>query len=228
MDRQPEFKEAANQILESVRLPAFRPADAGPMVIAIEGPNGAGKTTLSWALSRSLGVPWCLGTDEAWAAEHLKTRMIRDADWFASAMFFLSGCFEQARLLRQRPDRMIIMDRSIWSTLAVHAASNVERLRALVEMLQPIAENIHVPHLTLVLEASFEACQDRIAGKSGTARALDELTASVEFHDREADFYRWLGRKSAAVIFLDTNRASAEEVAGRAAALLQSRLTGVS
>src|SRR5713226_8280645 len=92
---------------QPLSLPQFRdqhPAP-GPAVVAIEGPNGAGKTTLSWALSRKLGVPWCLGTDEAWFAEPLKVRMIRDAEWYASAMFFLSGCFEQTRLLRNRGDR---------------------------------------------------------------------------------------------------------------------------
>src|SRR5262245_43614313 len=85
-------------------LPPFgQKAMAGPIIVAIEGPNGAGKTTLSWALSRKLGVPWCLGTDEAWFTESLKVRMIRDAEWWSSAMFFLSGCLEQMRLLRARP-----------------------------------------------------------------------------------------------------------------------------
>src|SRR5271165_5710468 len=162
------FPEAA---LQSLRLPAFRePSARGPVVVAIEGPNGAGKTTLSWALSRRLGVPWCLGTDEAWFAEPLKVRMIRDAEWHASAMFFLSGCFEQARLLRNHSDRLVIMDRCLWSTLAVHAAESLERLKALIAMLQPVARHIEVPHLTLVLEASFVTCQSRIAQKSGTAR----------------------------------------------------------
>ncbi len=86
--------------LEPMRLPPFAGRDgAGPFVVALEGANGSGKTTLCQLLSRSLGAPGCLGTDEAWFSESFKTRMIRDAEWFASAMFFLSGCFEQMRLL---------------------------------------------------------------------------------------------------------------------------------
>ena len=81
--------------------------------------------------------------------------MIRDAEWFASAMFFLSGCFEQMRVLRGRPDPLVIMDRSLWSTLAVHGAEDPERLEALLAMLRPVAAQIHVPDLTLVLEADF-------------------------------------------------------------------------
>jgi thymidylate kinase len=213
--------------LRSLSLPNFRERPgAGPFVVAIEGPNGAGKTTLSWALSRSLGVPWCLGTDEAWFAEPLKVRMIRDAEWYASAMFFLSGCFEQTRLLRTRADRLVIMDRCLWSTLAVHAAENVKRLETLIAMLRPIAQDIQLPSLTIVLEASFAACQSRIAKKSGTDRALDELTANAAFHAREREFYQWLGQHNPSVVFLDADRPTADEVASKALALVNSKLAG--
>jgi thymidylate kinase len=208
--------------LQSLRLPPFaNQPNAGPSVVAIEGPNGAGKTTLSWALARHLGVPWCLGTDEAWFAEPLKVRMIRDAEWHASAMFFLSGCFEQTRLLRQRSDRLIIMDRSLWSTLAVHAAESTARLQALIAMLQPVAGQIQIPPLTLVLEASFATCQSRISNKSGTARALDELTATSDFHHRERQFYRWLGTQSSSISFLDADQANADQVAEKALSLIR-------
>ena len=72
--------------LEELDLPPFRQqTTTEPVVVAIEGPNGAGKTTLSWALSRKLGAARHLGTDEAWFAEPLKVRMIRDADWLLKA-----------------------------------------------------------------------------------------------------------------------------------------------
>jgi len=210
----------------SLCLPPFVPAETGPRIVAIEGPNGAGKTTLSWALSQKRGVPWCLGTDEAWAADNLKVRMIRDAEWFASAMFFLSGCFEQNRLLRQRADTSIIMDRSLWSTLAVHAAADATRLPILLDMLRPIAAEVHIPHLTIVLEASFATCQSRIANKTGTARALDQLTATTNFHSRESDFYHWLAEQSSTIAFLDVDRAGAGEVAEMASRLVESKLPG--
>lgn len=211
--------------LQSLKLPGFAAARrATPFVVAIEGPNGAGKTTLSWALSRELGMPWCLGTDEAWFAETFKVRMIRDAEWHASALFFLSGCFEQTRLLRKRSEPLLIMDRSLWSTLAVHGAASTERLHALLAMLQPIADLVETPHLTLVLEASFATCQSRIANKSGTARVLDELTASCSFHAREREFYRWLATQIDTLRFLDTDQLSAAEVATRTLEIVRPHL----
>jgi thymidylate kinase len=205
-----------------VRLPRFADREAsGPFVVAIEGANGAGKTTLCRALSASLRLPTCLGTDEAWFSEPFKVRMIRDAQWHASAMFFLSGCFEQMRVLRDRPEPMVILDRSLWSTLAVHAATSRERIEALLAMLNPVARDIRVPDLTLVLEASFETCQARIARKTGTARALDELTANAPFHSRERGFYRWLGRHQAAIQFLDVNHRDPRQAVEAACALIR-------
>jgi thymidylate kinase len=147
--------------------------------------------------------------------------MIGEADWYASAMFFLSGCFEQMRRLRGRSERMIIMDRSLWSTLAVHAAENAARLEALLAMLQPIAAQIQVPDLTIVLEASFDTCQERIGRKSGMARVLDQLTANSAFHERERVFYHWLARELHRLKFLDVNTATPDVVAASAHNLIR-------
>lgn len=213
--------------LEPLRLPQFAGRDAArPVVVALEGPNGAGKTTLCPLLARRLAAPVCLGTDAAWFSDAFKTRMIRDADWFASAMFFLSGCCEQMRVLRGRPDPLVIMDRSLWSTLAVHGAGSPERLAALLALLQPVAAQIPVPDLTLVLEADFATCQSRIARKSGPSRRLDELTATPAFHAREQGFYHWLARQRGEVRLLDASQAGPETIAERATALIRERAGG--
>jgi thymidylate kinase len=211
-------------VFDSLRLPVFASrAASGPIVVAVEGPNGAGKTTLCGLLSGKVGARCCLGTEDAWFAEAFKTRMIRDAEWFASAMFFLSGCFERMRVLRGWADRLVIMDRSLWSTLAVHGAESSERLETLLGMLKPVAAQIHVPDVTLVLEASFETCQSRIARKSGADRLLDELTAVSAFHERERQFYRWLAHERSDVLFLNANRGGPDALAESASALIGAR-----
>jgi thymidylate kinase len=207
--------------LDQTSLPEFAGRDISrPFVVALEGANGAGKSTLCRILAQSFGAHACLGTDEAWFSEVFKTRMIRDAEWYVSAMFFLSGCLEQMRVLRNCPQPLIIMDRSLWSTLAVQGGHNPERLETLLAMLRPVAAQIHVPDLTLVLDASFETCQSRIARKSGAARRLDDLTANAAFHAREQAFYRWLARHRAEVRFLNANPTGPETIAGQASALI--------
>jgi thymidylate kinase len=210
--------------LEALQLPRFAPREAGrPFVVALEGANGVGKTTLCRLLSESLGAPACLGTDEAWFSESFKIRMIRDAEWYSSSMFFLSGCFEQMRVLRGCPNPLVIMDRSLWSTLAVHGAESSQRIEPLLEMLKPIAAQIRVPDLTLVLDASFETCQSRISRKSNAARQLDELTAIPSFHAREREFYRWLAGQRPEVVFIDANQDGPRNIANKATVLIRER-----
>ena len=213
-----DLPDTAPALFDAIPLPGFPIAQkTPPFVVAIEGPNGAGKSTLCAALAAALDAPNCLGTDPAWMSEPFKVRMIRDADWLASALFFISGCLEQMRVLNQTAKaagtRLIIMDRSLWSTLAVHAAHSTERLARLTAMLTPVVPDIRIPDLTLVLQASFETCQERIAKKSGVARALDQLTATAEFHLREQEFYRWLARQNPAVEFITAESRTPHEVA---------------
>jgi len=207
---------------DALRLPNFAPrAPLRPFVVALEGPNGAGKTTLCQTLSQRLGAPACLGVDAAWFAEDFKVRMIRDAAWFSSAMFFLSGCFEQMRNLAHRNIPLVLMDRSIWSTLAVHAAEDSRRLAALLEMLRPVAAEIQVPDFVLILDATFDTCQGRIARKSGAARSLDELTAQPAFHARERAFYDWLAAQRETTRFLDTNQRDPAQVSAAAGEIIR-------
>ncbi len=209
------------RILDRLALPRFtRLRKPVPLVVALEGPNGAGKTILCRRLGRSLGAYTCLGTPRPWFSKPLKARMIRDADWFASAMFFLSGCFERMREIRSMSAPLVIMDRSLWSTLAVHAAANPERLAVVTAMIRPVASSISVPDLTLVLEASFETCLSRIARKDRASQALDQLTANARFHAREQVFYRWLARQTPTVQFLNVDRVDARQVAAQAKSLI--------
>jgi len=222
---EPGVDEEARRYREALArldLPAFAPLVSGPpFVVALEGPNGVGKSTLGQGLAEGLGVPVKLGTDDAWFSEPFKVRMIRDADWYSSAMFFLSGCFEQMRLLRSYRDRVVVLDRCLWSTLAVHAAERVERLEAVIAMLRPVSTEIQVPDLTIVLDASFATCQARIANKTGIARVLDDLTGTAVFHAREREFYRWLSNRARGIRFLDADGASPAEVVARALAIVQ-------
>jgi len=210
-------------VWEPLDLPGFAARRAGPCTVALEGPNGAGKTTLGGLLARALNVPFCLGTDEDWFSERFRTRMIRDADWPASAMFFLSGCLERMRLLRASTGPLAILDRSLWSTLAVQAAERPERLATLLAMLAPVAAEIQAPDLTVILEASFTICQSRISRKPSVARALDGLTANADFHAREREFYLWLGKRLPAVQFINVDDSTPQEVATRARAVIQKR-----
>jgi thymidylate kinase len=205
------------------RLPrSLATSNGPPYIIAIEGPNGSGKTHLCSLLGKRLALPALRGVPAGWEDSALKLRMIRDADWLASAMYFLSGVIESSRQAAEGKGKLQVMDRSLWSTLAVHYAHDPARLERLLPLLELAADRLIVPDLTIVLEASLNACRRRIARKTGHERELDAAVGADEsFHQRERQFYHWLASHGPRVAFLDAETEDPEDVYRRAAEILR-------
>jgi len=196
-----------------------------PHVVAIEGPNGAGKTLLCSLLQERLGLPCLRGIPPPWEHAEMKLYLIRDADWFASAMYFLSGVIESSRKAIHDPGEVKLMDRSLWSTLAVHYAHDPGRLDLLLRLLELTAGWVKVPDITIVLEARPETCRQRIARKSELEKQWDGAApCSVEFHQREREFYHWLAKQWPKVVFLDTEQNDLETVYEKAVASIRENI----
>lgn len=193
-----------------------------PYVVAIEGPNGAGKSRLCSLLTERLGLPCLRGVPAGWEDSPQKLRMIRDADWLASAMYFLSGVMESSREAASGAGDIKLMDRSLWSTLAVHYAHDPARLEVLLPLLELAAGHVKVPDLTIVLEASPATCQRRIVRKAGHEQAMDAASPATDvFHQCEREFYHWLAAQWPAVAFIDTDDCEPETVCQKAADLIR-------
>ena len=196
-----------------------------PFLVAIEGPNGAGKTRLCSLLGQALDAATLRGVPAAWEDSSRKLQMIRDADWLASAMYFLSGVIESSRQSALGGAKLQLMDRSLWSTLAVHYAHDPARLETLLPLFELAADRLAVPDLTIVLEADAETCRQRISRKSGAEQELDAAGPSYEaFRLREREFYHWLFDQGLKVVFLDANDGTPEELCRRAAQLIRGSL----
>jgi thymidylate kinase len=218
--------DAPGVAADTLRLPQSLAASLGrPQVVAIEGPNGAGKSHLCSLLGSRLGIPCLRGVPAEWESPAIKLRMIRDADWLASAMYFLSGVIESSREVARAKADLQIMDRSLWSTLAVHFASDPCRLQRLLPLLELAADRLKAPDLTIVLEATPETCCQRIARKSAGEQQLDGVgLADREFQRREREFYRWLAAQWPNVEFVPTDLREPEDVYQQAAALIRESL----
>ncbi|MGO9113531.1 MAG: pyruvate kinase [Thermoguttaceae bacterium] len=211
---------------ERMRFPRPRAASTGkPFLVAIEGPNGAGKTRLCAMLGQAIGATTLRGVPAAWEDSSLKLHMIRDADWLASAMYFLSGVIESSRQAALNGATLQVMDRSLWSTLAVHYAHDPARMETLLPLFELVADRLAVPDLTIVLEANAETCRQRIARKSGAEQELDAASPSDEvFRLREREFYHCLSDQGLNVVFLDANDGRPEDMCQRASQLISGSL----
>jgi thymidylate kinase len=204
---------------------SLKASTALPYIVAIEGPNGSGKTHLCSLLGKRLSLPVLRGVPKEWEEPLLKLRMIRDADWLASAMYFLSGVIESSREAAAMQSDLLVMDRSLWSTLAVQYAHDPARLEKLLAMVDLAADRLITPHLTIVLEAGLETCNRRIANKSNAEKELDALDATEAIHLRECQFYRWLGSQGQPVEFVEADSDDPEAVYCRVEAILRESIS---
>jgi thymidylate kinase len=114
------------------------------------------------------------------------------------------------------------MDRSVWSTLAVHYAHDPARMEILMPLVALAAGRIKVPDLTIVLEASPATCRQRVARKVPAERQFD-LAAPCDdgFQLRQREFYRALGQQWPRMAFVDTDGRDFEAVYEQTAELVR-------
>jgi thymidylate kinase len=184
-----------------------------PYLIAVEGPNGSGKSLLCSLLTERLGFPHLRGVPAAWETPAMKLHMIGGADWLASAMYFLSGVIESSRRAMQDEGTIKVMDRSIWSTLAVHYAHDPSRTPTLLRLVELAAGRIKTPDLAIVLEVSPAEYRKRLGRKTGHDHKFDTATpSSDEFLLRENEFYHLLARQWPKLVFISTEDREVEPV----------------
>jgi thymidylate kinase len=198
-----------------------------PYLIAVEGPNGSGKSLLCSMLKERLGFPYLRGVPPEWEAPAMKLRMIGQADWLASAMYFLSGVIESSREAASQPGTIKVMDRSLWSTLAVHYAHDPDRMPKLMRLVELAAGKVKVPELTIVLEISPAEYRRRLGRKTGDDHRFDTATPDTDlFLLRENEFYHLLARQWPKIVFISTENREVEPVYQEAEAAVRALLPG--
>ena len=191
-------------------------------LVAIEGPNGAGKTRLCSLLGQAIGAATLRGVPAAWEDSSLKLHMIRDVDWLASAMYFLSGVIESSRQAGLCEAKLQVMDRSLWSTLAVHYAHDPARMETLLPLFELAADRLAIPDLTIVLEADAATCRQRIARSRAPSRSWTRPVRPMKpFAFASGSSIIGWPAKELNVVFLDANVGTPEDVCQRAAQLIR-------
>ncbi len=204
--------EIYRQELYKINLPKRVEKKHKNLIIAIEGANGAGKSSLCKRLSNYFNIPIKFGVPDLFLQKELKEKMIVDAHWYSSSLFFISGAIEQIKAFRNSKEKLVISDRSIWSTLSVQTSENPKRLNSLIDIAFNL-ENIDIePDITIILRASYETCRDRISKKSMDEQKLDDLVNSKEFYQKEDQFYNWLTFQRDNIINIDVNNITESEL----------------
>ena len=180
-------------------------------IVAIEGLNGVGKTTLVEHVGASFPS---IKTSQSTPAIYIKNIEIRSyilfsASQMASALYYLSGITDLTSLLKREPSRSILLDRSIWSTLAAAYAKDPQIVPMLFSLLSEMQDYLMIPDYIVVLNASYKTCLERIA-KKHSGKEFDK--DSEEIFDKKKEFYGILKNAGYPMQFIETDDLDPNEV----------------
>ena len=199
-------------LYEMPRIPLMTNGnDDGKTVYALEGLNGVGKSTVINSITSEYedvrtiySVP-----DVMLSSSEIKHFVLENEEPLLGAFFYLSGIMAAAGQIKDMDEKTVVMDRSIWSTLAAAYSKDRETFDTLVKMLVLLHEKIRIPDRVIVLRASFESCLRRIMTK-GEGKEFDNDTRR-DF-EMKSKFYDLLAQSGYPVDFIETDGKSAEEV----------------
>jgi thymidylate kinase len=181
-------------------------------VIAIEGPNGAGKSKTIDCLSKFTNFSQFRGVPSEFESVALKTRILKSPEWFASVLYYLAGSIENCREIPQ--EGIVIIDRSPWSTVAVHAAIDPLRIPKVMAAFDMAASHIKFPDLIIYLETDYQVCCERNGTKIDIEQEWDAAgPIGKGAHQRENAFFHWLSECGVPMIFVDGNQEAEERAA---------------
>lgn len=190
-------------------------------IIAFEGHNGVGKSTIINKLNKimkenNLNSEEFYGVDKDSLNNGLKEKFIMYAEWYPSALHFLAGSMELKRKLQEIKIDISLIDRSFWSTLAVHWDRGEKEREKILSIIRDGKEFLPIPNIIFLLEASYETCATRIGFKKEDIDKKNDSIVDRDYYRKEIEFYGWLKDNiyyDTVLKSINTENKSAEEIA---------------
>lgn len=185
-------------------------------IFAFEGNNGVGKSSVAKQVAINIKAKYLYGVDEEILISGLKEKFIKKASWYSSALFFLSGSMETKRKIdSEYKENIFILDRSFWSTLAVHWDRNESDKEQLKSIINYGKQFLPIPNIIFILTADYEECNKRINMKKNCAEKDLDSVVDKAYYLKEKYFYNWLFEKNnedTKIIQIDTTTKREEDV----------------
>lgn len=197
--------------MQRLSLPYIQPSHSTDIfVFSIEGCNGAGKTTLLNRYKKDHSDTECrlCVPDIYQTAKDMKRFMLFDSSQLCSALYYLAGAVEVYNSHKSEFSK-VLFDRSVWSTFAAAYAKDEKIIPVLFNALNAIKQQVFLPNLIIVLDASYTTAKARSSQKSvGAEFDKDELEA----FSKKREFYDLLKEAGYPIFFIDVNNKNVEEV----------------
>lgn len=168
-------------------------------VIAFEGVDGCGKSTLCQQLGENYSGFRFVPIPHDYVSMPFKEYLTFSASYIGKALVYAASLADR----KERAERLdsqvtnVVMDRSLWSTIALSYARYPDLAQDITNLFSSIAKYIPIPDIVYVLDVPYEICRERIAQRSRDAQRFDIMP--MEDYRRHMDFYYWLDKQGVGV-----------------------------
>ncbi|MEP7162199.1 MAG: hypothetical protein ABI747_00330 [Candidatus Moraniibacteriota bacterium] len=187
----------------------------GPDILVVEGVDGVGKTALAKALATALGFRYLYTPQPPLASIRKELESLRDPN--TRFFYYLTSVVAIQKWIMERleSNQGVVIDRYIYSTLAMHQLLGVDISCVNVDKL-PIV----FPTVSILLTASAKTREERLVARSGLQTYDRHIEQSTALLDRAQVAFRKVCPWS---IIINTDSLSAEMVLRKVLHLLKEK-----
>lgn len=182
--------------------------------IAFEGVDGCGKSSLCEYLCNNTDDYKFVKIPKPYVTMPFREYLVLNASDMASALIYTASMVERKNIINNFNKNEVscaVLDRSLWSTLALKYVLNPECFESVLRMFESIAEYLPIPDTTYVLNVPYEICRERICARLPEEQRFDVM--SQEEYNKHMSFYLWLEKQNVGVKLITPQNKSIAEIA---------------
>lgn len=181
-------------IPENLKIP-----NCEKQVIAFEGVDACGKSTLCLELSEKYNNFEFIKIPKAYISMPFKEYLSFHASRIGNALIYMSSLIDRKNMILSLSSEVeyVVMDRSLWSTIAINYAKYPEQTQDIINVFSTLDKYIPIPSVVYVLDVPYEICRKRVSERAKEEQIFDWMPK--EEYQRHIDFYRWLERQNVGV-----------------------------
>ncbi len=179
-------------------------------LIALEGVDGSGKTTLCQCLDAKYSDIRFVEIAKEYVSAPFVEYLVEKTSDIGNSLVFAASLADRKNMMDQLDDniRTVVMDRSLWSTVAMSYVRSPEKAQDVINMFDSLAHYMPIPEIVYLLDVPYSECRNRILRRD-TSTLNDNM--SEETYNRHMEFYYWLSTQNVGVHIIKWNNTTIEE-----------------
>lgn len=186
--------------LDTIVLPEeLKHRNSKKRIIAFEGVDACGKSTICEELGKRYDNYSFVKIPKDYVTMPFKEYLSFGASYIGNSLIYMASLADRKEIAEKQSDTIenVVMDRSLWSTIAINYAKHPEKVHDIINIFASISQYIPLPDVVYVLDVPYEVCRERIRERAKEVQRFDAMP--IEEYNRHMEFYYWLEKQNVGV-----------------------------